>query len=179
MLSGRFFSGDHFFKIIEANFKFKGKKLFVSVYSLLNEFTEVMSVQLALTKSLEELRNMMQAMQQRMVALGLPPAQVEVFFTDNPQADAHFLEGIFPGLGARRTTVYTSPDTTASSTAVFPPLEFPSNHSIVYEAATTAADRAVGIFREQLQTAEGTRHPSLGWTENGRWCAAQRHAGGA
>jgi len=165
MLSGRFFSGDHFFKIIEANFKFKGKKLFVSVYSLLNEFTEVMSVQLALTRSLEELRNMMQAMQQRMVALGLPPAQVEVFFTDNPQADAHFLEGIFPGLGAIKKTVYTSPDTTASSTAVFPPLEFPSNHSIVYEAATAAADRAVGIFREQLQTAEGP--PIIGL--DGEW----------
>jgi len=98
MVSARMLSGDHFFKILKCNFTFNGKRLFLAAYSLVNEHTEVMAVLLTLTKSLEELRDMLEGVQRRMVALGHPPLRVDLFFTDNPVAEASFLEGIFPGL---------------------------------------------------------------------------------
>jgi len=57
-----------------------------------------MAARLTLTKSLEELRDMLEGVQRRMVALGHPPFPVDLFSTDNPVAEASFLEGIFPGL---------------------------------------------------------------------------------
>lgn len=105
LLSARILSGDHFFKILRCNFTFHGRRLFMAAYSLVNENTEVMATLLTQSKSLEELRQMLEGVQRRMIALGLPPLQVEVFFTDNPTAEASFLEGIFPGLDKADATV--------------------------------------------------------------------------
>jgi len=96
-------SGDPFFKIIKCNSTFKGKQLFMAAYSLVNEHTEVIAAVLTLSKSLEELRFLLDGVQKRMVAMGVPAAQVEVFFSDNPTAEASFLEDVFPGL--KKTSV--------------------------------------------------------------------------
>ena len=113
-------SGDHIFRITKCNFLFKGKKLFMVGFSLVNEHTEVMATVLNQSNSLEELRHMLVSVLQRMMALRLPAPKIDVFFTDKPTAEASFLEGIYPGL--RKTSV---PLTTVS-TPTLPPLTVPA-----------------------------------------------------
>jgi len=113
-------SGDHIVRITKCNFLFKGKKLFMAAYSLFNENTEVMATVLTHSKSLEELRQILVCVQQRMMALGLPAPQIDVFFTDKPTAEAPFLEGIYPGFHK------TSVPLTTVSTPTLPPLTVPA-----------------------------------------------------
>ena len=70
MIPARMLSGDHFFKIVKCNFLFKGKKLFMAAYYLVNEHTKVMATVLTQSKSLEELRQMLVSVQWRMIELG-------------------------------------------------------------------------------------------------------------
>jgi len=89
-------------------------------FSLVNEHTEVMATVLNQSNSLEELRQMLVSVQQRMMPLGLPAPNIDVFFTDKSTAEASLLEGIYPGF--RKTSV---PLTTVS-TPTLPLLTVPA-----------------------------------------------------
>lgn len=152
MVPARMLSGDHFFKILKRNFTFARKKLFQAAYSLVNEHSEVMSILLTQTKTLGELRTMLEGVQRRMVALGLPANHVQAFFTDNPSAEANFLEGIYPGLSR------TQPAATharSSTGAMLPLLDLPAGHVLDYTAATQEAERLLTIFRHRLDAEKG------------------------
>ena len=149
MIPARMLSGDHFFKIVKCNFLFKGKKLFMAAYSLVKEHTEVMATVLTQSKSLEELRQMLVSVQQRMIALGLPAPHIDVFFTDNPTAEASFLEGVYPGL--RKTSVPLK----ESSTAPHPPLTVPADHFVDYIVNTDDANTAIDNIRKQVKNKRG------------------------
>lgn len=153
MVPARMLSGDHFFKIIKCNFLFRGKKLFMAAYSLVNEHTEVMATVLTQSKSLEELRHMLISVQQRMIGLGLPAPQIDVFFTDNPTAEASFLEGIYPGL--RKTTVALGTE----SMPTIPVLKLPPDdvHSKHYITDTVTANMAIDIMRREVTKEGGGR----------------------
>jgi len=141
MVPARMRSGDHVFKILKSNFKFNGRPLFIAAYSLVTERTDVMATVLTHTKTLEELRHVHASVQQRMIALGLPRTQMDVLFTDNPTAEAPFLESVYPGL--RKTSVNMEPNGVGSPALVpfSPPA--PSDHSVHYIFQTEAANDAI------------------------------------
>jgi len=141
MVPARMLSGDHFFKILKCNFKFNGRPLFMAAYSLVNEHTEVMATVLTQTKTLEELRHVHASVQQRMIALGLPWMQIDVFFTDNPTAEAPFLESVYPGW--RKTSVNMEPNGVGSPALVPFSLPAPADHSVHYIFRTEAANAAI------------------------------------
>lgn len=150
-LPARVLSGDHFFKIIKCNFTFKGKRLFMAAYSLVNENTEVMAAVLTQSKSMDELRVLLEGVQRRLIAIGMPPAQVEVFYTDNPTAEAPFLESVYPGLS--KSAVPLAGLGGRSSEAVLasrPELDFPADHYMEYVVNRDAAALAIDVFRRDL-----------------------------
>lgn len=132
-------SGDHFFHTLKCNFTFNRRKLFMAAYSLIYEHTEVTSIMSTERKTLEELRCILESVQARTVALGLPPLQVQAFFTDKPTAEALFLESEYPKL--KRTTVFgTNPSAygaaTSAETPELPRLVIPTDHTV--SCATSA-----------------------------------------
>jgi len=149
----RMFSGDHFFKIIMFNFLFRGKKLLMTAYTLTNERTEVMATVSTQSEALEELRHMVICVQQRMIGLGLPAPQIDVFFTENPAAEASVLEEIYPGL--RRTTVALGTE----STPTIPVLKLPPDdaHSKHYITDTGTANMEIDIVRWEVTKKGGGR----------------------
>lgn len=150
-LPARVLSGDHFFKIIKCNFTFKGKRLFMAAYSLVNENTEVMAAVLTQSKSMDELRVLLEGVQRRLIAIGMPPAQVEVFYTDNPTAEAPFLESVYPGLS--KSAVPLAGFGGRSSEAVLASrseLDFPADHYMEYVVNRDAAALAIDVFRRDL-----------------------------
>jgi len=151
MVPARMLSGDHFFKIIKCHFTFNGKQLFMAAYSLVNEHTQVMATILTQSKSLEELRQMLMSVQQRTIALGLPALQIDVFFTDNPTAEASFLEGVYPGL--RKTSVSLSP----SAVPTKPMLVFPGSHVVHYITSIDEANTAIDLMLEEVGGEGGCR----------------------
>lgn len=155
MIPATMLSGDHFFKILKSTFTFNGKKLFTAAYSLVNEHTEVMSIVLTQSKTLEELRGMLESVQQRMVALGLSPLQVEVFFSDNPTAEAGFLESVFPGLKRTAAVGTGVASDGAADRTYLPKLSIPAGHTVIYAVSTVDAERLLLAFRMELSQEPG------------------------
>lgn len=170
-IPARLLSGDHFFKIIKCNFTFNGKRLFLAAYSLVNEHTEVMANVLTQSKSLEELRELLEGVQKRLMSLGLPPAQVEVFYTDNPTAEASFLETVYPGL--KKTTIplrALGGRTCSDVLAVRPMLDYPVGHYTQYITSRDAAALAVDIFRQDLLADAKQRNIPAVIGLDAEWC---------
>lgn len=126
-------SGDHFIKIIKCNSTFNGKRLFLAAFSLVQEHTEVMATVLTQSKSLEELPELLEGVQMRLVSLWLPSAQAEVFFTDNPTAEVSFLETGYRGLNKTIKPLRALGARTCSDVlAVRPMLDYPVGHCTQY-----------------------------------------------
>jgi len=123
----------------------------MAAYSLFNEHTQVMATILTQSKPPEELREMLVSVQQRTIALGLPPLQMDVFFTDNPTAEASFLEGVYPGLRKKRVSV------SSSSSLDQPMLVLPGSHVAHYITSTDEANTAIDLMIEEVGGDGGCR----------------------
>jgi len=144
-------SGDQFFKIVKTNLTVKGRPLFMAAYSLVNELTQVVAIVMTQTKTLEELRDMLEGIQRRHVGLGLPRNHLRVFYTDNPLAEVDFLESIFPSLVAHDEQGSAMPGSSAPR-SVYPLLTIPSSHKFVYARTTDEANYALEIQYKVLKS---------------------------
>jgi len=141
-VTARILSGDHFFKILRCNFTFGGSRSFEAAYSLVNEHSEVVAVVLTQSKSLEEIRQMLNHVVSRMVALGLPNDHVTLFYTDNPVAEKNFLLSIFEGLRRR-----------GDGPAPLPLLSLPTDHIINLISSHADINPSVRLLRDDLEAA--------------------------
>lgn len=149
MVLARFLSGDHFFKILKSICAYGGQWSFQAAYSLLNEYSEVISVVLALSKGLSEIRTMLCGVSKRMVGLGKAFDYVKLFFTDNAGAEKPYLHSLFKGLNLNMSAA--------------PPLHvlpFPANHKLTYIRTSADLNTYMRTFTEELSEAVAAGGPN-------------------
>lgn len=149
MVLARFLSGDHFFKILKSICAYGGRWSFEAAYSLLNEYSEVISVVLAQSKGLNEIKAMLSGVAKRMECLGKSLDYVTLFFTDNPVAEKPFLHSLFKGLQL---------DDSAA-----PPLDelrFPKNHKVNYITSAEDLNVYMRVLKEELSQAVAAGGPN-------------------
>ncbi|KAJ7929791.1 hypothetical protein B0H13DRAFT_2537803 [Mycena leptocephala] len=89
-------TSDHTFAFLKHMGGLKGEQIFNAAYTLLNNFEELRANSLTQTKSLEEVNDMFEGVQQGLKDSGNPPLQF--LYTDSPQAERAFHESIHASL---------------------------------------------------------------------------------
>ena len=96
---------------------------------------------------------MLISVQHRMIGLGLPALQIDVFFTENPAAEASVLEGIYPGL-SKATVALGTESTPTIPVLKLPPDDVHRKHFITY---TGTATMAIDIVHREVRKEGGGR----------------------
>lgn len=94
-ITGRILCGDHTFAISKVP-KSQNERIFGAMYSICNEFNQVGGFWMTHSKSMEEIRPELTAVQQRYEDGSGP----DLFYTDNCCADRRMLTSVFPTLAA-------------------------------------------------------------------------------
>jgi hypothetical protein len=97
MLVARVLSGDHSFKLIK-RITMHGVRVFFGLWTMTNEYHEIVHQQFVFSKSLEEVRQQLHELQDRFRLRGHPI--VEVYFTDQAAEDRDYLVAACPSLQA-------------------------------------------------------------------------------
>jgi hypothetical protein len=87
---------DHSHKITKQIVKINGETVFSATLTVTNEFGEICILAFVATKSHAQFESALIKMRESLQLYG--HAQPKVFYTDNPAADKHFLENLFPSL---------------------------------------------------------------------------------
>lgn len=142
-------SGDHFFKLLNCSFTLGGQRSFEAAYWLVNEHSEVIAVVRTQSKSLEEIRTLLQGVAARMRGLDLPRDKIGHFYSDSPAAEKRFLHSVFPSMSLDQSTAPT-----------FHVLRFPSNHVVNHLITPADVYEYIPIFEADLTrlTAPGATH---------------------
>jgi len=99
--------------------------VFEAMYSVMNEYGQVMGYYMTCSKALSEIEKELTAMQLRYQLMPLPLAGPSVFYTDNCCADRSVLNKIFP-------TLRTSHD----RYEYYPILKFTGNVVVTFQCGT-------------------------------------------
>jgi len=92
---GKYLRGDHSFKLVK-KMVVDGERPFVAVFCVMNEYSEIVGYWFVRTKSQNELRNALKAIERRYRQFGY--RRIELWFTDDVDAEFGTLTSIFPSL---------------------------------------------------------------------------------
>ncbi|KAF7971123.1 hypothetical protein HWV62_21994, partial [Athelia sp. TMB] len=96
MGSAEICSIDHSHKITKQIAKVNGEPVFTAALTVTNEYGEIRVLAFVATKAHSEFEAALEKMRDSLTLYGNP--QPLIFYTDNPAADKHFLEAVFPSL---------------------------------------------------------------------------------
>ncbi|KAF8188822.1 hypothetical protein K438DRAFT_1764080 [Mycena galopus ATCC 62051] len=105
--SGLKLANDHTFWVVEHTGKLKGESVHTALHSVVNEWEEVRSTILCLTKSMTFVEGTHQGIEQGLKEHGHKPTQV--VYSDQPQVERSFHEKLMPSLreGVEHVTIYS------------------------------------------------------------------------
>ena len=94
-VGGKYLRGDHSFKLVK-KMVVEGERPFVAIYSVMNEYSEIVGYWFCRTKSQKELTSALSHIEARYKKFGYK--RIELWFTDDVDAEVGTLSAIFPSL---------------------------------------------------------------------------------
>lgn len=151
ILDGKVLKGDHSFKFPKHMAKIEETSVFTGLYTVTNEYEEIVQQVLVPSKALSYLRYSFEKMREAYTIYGheMPVA----FFTDNVKGDKSFLEGVFESLKDQVQPVANAEVVVAEEETGY--LEMPEEVEIIYiNRDSERINEVIKSFLEDLKNEE-------------------------